>query len=298
MSIANPPAHNRTYKPGYGFTLIELLVVISIVAVLMSLLLPSLNSSRDLARNLYCSAGARGAQLAVDMYANDEKDYIVTNPGPYGPPISTLAPSIGFPAGSYVSRNWSGVLVDRDYAQVMTFTNKGGCPYGPKPSALNLTWWGNDYYVDTTNATTSYGLNPVLQNGYGYKMSGGISFQGQAQRSKGRIAVVGPSKVVYVTCCATPWGSDTTYYAAPALYHTLGVETNYTITLQGPTSTGFNERRHDGKGLPMVMGDGHGEFILKEKIAPGPWSISWDTSSVMASFSWKNLYGGVYYTDG
>ncbi len=281
-----------------AFTLIELLVVISIIAVLISLLLPSLGQSRELARNLYCSAGARAAQLGIELYSNDEKDYIVSNnPDSYTGTPSGLPASIGFPAGSFSNtRNWAGVLYDRGYTQLMAFTNKGGCPYGPRPALLDLTSWGNDYYSDTTLASIAYGMNPSLQ-GYGFfnpYVTPYYSNLGKQRRTKGRTAEQPPSLLVYVTCCVTPWWNGAAHPGV-ALYHTLGVPNHYTSTLLSPTSSGFRERRHEGKGLPMVMGDGHGQFIKTEEITLQGATASYWLNEPMTSFSWRNNYKGTWY---
>ncbi len=61
-----------------GFTLIELLVVIAIIALLASLLLPALASSRERARRARCMSNVRQFVLSVHLYGADNQDRVPT----------------------------------------------------------------------------------------------------------------------------------------------------------------------------------------------------------------------------
>ncbi len=60
-----------------GFTLIELLVVIAIVAMLMAILLPSLERARKQARSAACQSNLRQWGLFLTMYADDNEGRVM-----------------------------------------------------------------------------------------------------------------------------------------------------------------------------------------------------------------------------
>ena len=61
-------------KRSKGFTLIELLVVIAIIALLVSILLPSLNRARELAKRASCAANLSGIVKATALYKAGNQD--------------------------------------------------------------------------------------------------------------------------------------------------------------------------------------------------------------------------------
>ena len=88
----------RRRPPHPGFTLIELLVVITVIAVLISILLPTLASSRESARRVICLNNLRTLGLAIQMH-QDEHDralpyanYLYSLPLDWTDPIDALEP--------------------------------------------------------------------------------------------------------------------------------------------------------------------------------------------------------------
>lgn len=107
-----------------AFTLIELLVVISIIAVLVSILMPSLAKAKSMAKQVTCLTRINGQMKGVLMYASEESDMIPAGPGfpmplpggASGPPLNSIASNMMWmgPAQCY---SGDGILIHRNLVQ-------------------------------------------------------------------------------------------------------------------------------------------------------------------------------------
>lgn len=78
-------------SPG-AFTLIELLVVIAIIAVLMAMLMPTLNRAREQGRRAVCLNHLKTLTMSWIMYADQNDDNIVNGEAHWAPTANPIAP--------------------------------------------------------------------------------------------------------------------------------------------------------------------------------------------------------------
>ena len=87
----------------HGFTLLELLVVIGIVAVLLGILLPSLQVAKQKGQTLVCESNVKQLSLALSIYEQEKGTF------PYGfdgSPLQVMIPPGGLPGDA--SRDFQG----------------------------------------------------------------------------------------------------------------------------------------------------------------------------------------------
>jgi prepilin-type N-terminal cleavage/methylation domain-containing protein/prepilin-type processing-associated H-X9-DG protein len=116
-----------------GFTLVELLVVIGIIALLISILLPSLNAAREQARMTKCLSNLQQLGLAAVAYTSANKGYILPADINAGGPI--VDPTFG----RSWSDTWATIIVADKYVNYQrdlkpdsppSLDNVFGCPSG------------------------------------------------------------------------------------------------------------------------------------------------------------------------
>jgi prepilin-type N-terminal cleavage/methylation domain-containing protein len=119
----NRSRHSHSEKT--AFTLIELLVVIAIISLLVSILLPSLNRAKKLARRAMCLANMKIFGLVTPLYANDYNGS--------APPHRQQGPGIPLSEMQYFRILHSQEFMEEDGAFV--------CPENgtPKPGSSNAT---------------------------------------------------------------------------------------------------------------------------------------------------------------
>lgn len=120
-----------------AFTLVELLVVIGIIALLISILLPALNSARTSAKLVKCASNLHNLGTALNVYASSNRGML-----PY---IQLRTPL--FSTGNYL---WDLEIPSRDaLVRAGASRNSFFCPVG-QPMNYDFTWtWTGDGTVDT-----------------------------------------------------------------------------------------------------------------------------------------------------
>ncbi len=136
-----------------GFTLIELLVVISIIAVLLAILIPSLSKAREKVKDTSCKANLKSVGLALAMYL-DAYDRKIPNTGSANGYLWRDAAGNVFRPNNVNGNSYWGVW----YYDYLKDTKVFGCPsLTHVPEGLIYTYAGQN--PKDVIAEAAYGLN-------------------------------------------------------------------------------------------------------------------------------------------
>jgi prepilin-type processing-associated H-X9-DG protein len=133
--------------------LVELLVVIGIIALLISILLPTLASARRSANSVKCLASLKELGNAFAMYAQDNKG---TYPAARHNPADPVTRRWTDMVAKYISKQGSSFTTQADIAKLRTNSVLWGCPEWSKSHEYDL----NAILLNPASAEAVY-------NGYG-----------------------------------------------------------------------------------------------------------------------------------
>jgi prepilin-type N-terminal cleavage/methylation domain-containing protein len=189
-----------------GFTLIEILVVVAIIALLISILLPSLTRARAQSQFVVCQTHLKEFGKAIAMYSMEYKD---TLPGPQHPALLTHTPT--WSGNQFIQDHYLPNILRKYFSQRGTSGNSiadqlATCPSYPVPdSVFKQNGITPTHYVINTfenpNASVSELTKPFNSYFFGFT-HGGITDQANWESTYGdtpqKAALYRPKRVATI----------------------------------------------------------------------------------------------------
>jgi len=244
-----------------GFTLVELLVVIGIIALLISILLPSLNRARETANRVKCASNLRQIGQAILLYQND-------NQGAY--------PRTLFTAGSTAIYLGNGLALGGESALGLTgggytdpfggnATVAGGSAWNNVPEALFLLMRTEDITAGVFVCPSSQASNDTFGGGTNTALSQ-ITFDNTQTNLSYSYANPYPDSNALGGGYKMQAGLEPSFaVAADVNPGTSGNGSNDNV--MGPTTSSSsqtmrlgNSNNHGKDGENILFGDGHVDF--------------------------------------
>ena len=260
-----------------GFTLIELLVVIAVIALLISILLPSIAGARETTKTVVCGSNLRQLAVGSLTYSNDQKGYYCS-----GNFDNRVLSSTG--AGPFNKVGWVADMVNGEYGK----PGAALCPSSPSRSSENLNpgrigTSSTGYAIVIDGVTINSQPSPdvaLIQLGYNtnYCQSWYMActatvsvYQDRAPDPKARAFVQGPLRDSQILGSATP--EKVPLFGDGAALVADVDDGNYVpdlVTMPDGTQTGGAKALTDGPVAGIVPGYGSGIWTRQDYTDFGP----------------------------
>lgn len=250
----------------HGFTLVELLVTISIIALLLSILMPFLSKARQSSYRLVCAGHLKQISLAATLWSQDHDEWVLHSE--WAEPDENIKPYKGLE--SYTNTNWNEGTLYRCPAVSRTLNGR----------VINFCYGINRFMVSKFDPSDN---SRVLVKGHGGTKLSNI------KRSAERVYFMDLTTTTLTVTAATPTIAD-----VDKIFFTIDARMLHDFTYQiGRLAIQYHTTPHRGSGHVRIGSD-----IVRSK---GLANIAWMDGHVsiepknFRSLEWVNTRANQYY---